>query len=84
MLVLDFPLFPPLMLCCSLLFLVVHFGMTVLAIGPIRHFYPDQLYVHFLSLTYSVSPTIAPLSPTTFPEKSFSSTLLPNQLLTAL
>lgn len=60
------------MLCSFLILLVAHFGATVLAMGLVT-FTLDQL-----SLVHSVSFTIAPLLPPTFPENL--SVLLCNQI----
>jgi len=64
----------PLVLCSSLLLLLVYFGTTALAMRQVTVTL-NQLYVHFLSLTYSVSPVSDPPLPLTFSEKSLSSTV---------
>lgn len=52
----------PSMFCSFLLLLLVHFGAILLAVELVT-VNLNQLYIHFLSLAHSVSPTSAPLHP---------------------
>ena len=54
--------------CCALLFLLAHFGVSALTVGPLTVTL-SQLYAHFLSLAHSIFPTSVLAPPLTFPEK---------------